>query len=90
MCMKRVLLVAAVAGYATAFHTGSDWIAFAAGALVGALAVLVPFATVGSPVTVVVGVALAIAAVVTLVLAAVFARMIARPIQHVAVHRLGV
>ena len=32
-----MMLVAAVAGFATAFHTGSDWLAFAAGALAGAL-----------------------------------------------------
>jgi simple sugar transport system permease protein len=32
-----MMLVAAVAGYATAVHTGSDWIAFAAGAAAGAL-----------------------------------------------------
>ena len=31
------MLVAAVAGYATAFHTGNDWIAFAGGAAAGAL-----------------------------------------------------
>ena len=31
------MLVAAIAGYATAVHTGSDWLAFGAGALAGAL-----------------------------------------------------
>ncbi|MEO6744226.1 MAG: ABC transporter permease, partial [Caldimonas sp.] len=34
---EGMMLVAAVAGYATAVHTGSDWIAFAAGAAAGAL-----------------------------------------------------
>ena len=34
---EGMMLVAAVAGYATAVHTGSDWIAFAAGAGAGAL-----------------------------------------------------
>jgi len=32
-----MMLVAAVAGYATAVHTGSDWMAFAGGAAAGAL-----------------------------------------------------
>ena len=31
------MLVAAIAGFATAVHTGSDWLAFAAGAVAGAL-----------------------------------------------------
>src|SRR5688500_7261856 len=34
---EGLMLVAAVAGFATAFHTGSDWLAFAAGAGAGAL-----------------------------------------------------
>ena len=34
---EGMMLVAAVAGYATAVHTGSDWIAFAGGAAAGAL-----------------------------------------------------
>jgi len=34
---EGMMLVAAVAGFATAFHTGSDWLAFAAGAGAGAL-----------------------------------------------------
>ena len=34
---EGMMLVAAVAGYATAVHTGSDWIAFGAGAVAGAL-----------------------------------------------------
>ena len=34
---EGLMLVAAVAGYATAVHTGSDWIAFAGGAAAGAL-----------------------------------------------------
>ena len=34
---EGMMLVAAIAGYATAVHTGSDWIAFAAGAAAGAL-----------------------------------------------------
>ncbi len=34
---EGMMLVAAVAGFATAFHTGSDWIAFAAGAAAGGL-----------------------------------------------------
>ena len=34
---EGIMLVAAVAGYATAFHTGNDWIAFAGGAAAGAL-----------------------------------------------------
>jgi simple sugar transport system permease protein len=34
---EGLMLVAAVAGFATAVHTGSDWIAFAAGAAAGAL-----------------------------------------------------
>lgn len=32
---EGVMLVAAIAGFATAFHTGNDWIAFGAGALAG-------------------------------------------------------
>ena len=31
------MLVAAIAGFATAVHTGSDWLAFGAGAAAGAL-----------------------------------------------------
>ena len=31
------MLVAAIAGFATAVQTGSDWLAFGAGALAGAL-----------------------------------------------------
>ncbi len=34
---EGMMLVAAIAGYATAVHTGSDWLAFGAGALAGAL-----------------------------------------------------
>ena len=34
---EGMMLVAAVAGFATAFHTGNDWIAFGAGAAAGAL-----------------------------------------------------
>ncbi|MEO8278236.1 MAG: ABC transporter permease [Ideonella sp.] len=34
---EGMMLVAAVIGYATAVHTGNDWIAFGAGALAGAL-----------------------------------------------------
>lgn len=34
---EGMMLVAAVAGFATAVHTGNDWAAFAAGALAGAL-----------------------------------------------------
>lgn len=34
---EGMMLVAAVIGFATAVHTGSDWVAFAAGALAGAL-----------------------------------------------------
>ena len=34
---EGMMLVAAVAGFATAIHTGSDWLAFGAGALAGAL-----------------------------------------------------
>ncbi len=34
---EGMMLVAAVAGFATAVHTGSDWLAFAAGAAAGAL-----------------------------------------------------
>jgi len=34
---EGMMLVAAIAGFATAVHTGSDWIAFGAGALAGAL-----------------------------------------------------
>ena len=34
---EGTMLVAAIAGFATAFHTGNDWIAFGAGALAGAL-----------------------------------------------------
>jgi len=33
---EGMMLVAAVAGFATAFHTGSDWLGFGAGALAGA------------------------------------------------------
>lgn len=35
---EGMMLIAAVAGFAIAFHTGSDWLAFGAGALAGALA----------------------------------------------------
>ncbi len=34
---EGLMLVAAIAGFATAVHTGSDWLAFAAGAVAGAL-----------------------------------------------------
>jgi ABC-type uncharacterized transport system permease subunit len=34
---EGLMLVAAIAGFATAFHTGNDWLAFGAGALAGAL-----------------------------------------------------
>jgi simple sugar transport system permease protein len=34
---EGMMLVAAVAGFATAVHTGSDWLAFGAGALAGAV-----------------------------------------------------
>jgi general nucleoside transport system permease protein len=34
---EGMMLVAAVAGFATAFHTGNDWLAFAAGAAAGAV-----------------------------------------------------
>ena len=34
---EGMMLVAAVIGYATAVHTGNDWVAFGAGALAGAL-----------------------------------------------------
>jgi len=34
---EGIMLVAAIAGFATAFHTGSDWIAFAAGMGAGAV-----------------------------------------------------
>ncbi len=34
---EGMMLVAAIAGFATAVHTGSDWLAFAAGAVAGAL-----------------------------------------------------
>jgi general nucleoside transport system permease protein len=34
---EGLMLVAAIAGFATAVHTGSDWLAFGAGALAGAL-----------------------------------------------------
>jgi ABC-type uncharacterized transport system permease subunit len=34
---EGIMLVAAIAGFATAFHTGNDWIAFGAGAAAGAL-----------------------------------------------------
>ena len=34
---EGIMLVAAIAGFATAFHTGSDWLAFAAGMGAGAL-----------------------------------------------------
>jgi simple sugar transport system permease protein len=35
---EGMMLIAAVAGFAVAFHTGNDWLAFAAGATAGALA----------------------------------------------------
>lgn len=38
---EGMMLIAAVAGFAVAFHTGSDWLAFAAGAAAGALAAAV-------------------------------------------------
>ena len=38
---EGMMLIAAVAGFAVAFHSGSDWLAFAAGALAGALAAAV-------------------------------------------------
>ncbi|MEO6895107.1 MAG: ABC transporter permease [Caldimonas sp.] len=34
---EGMMLVAAVAGFATAFHTGNDWLAFGAGAIAGAV-----------------------------------------------------
>jgi len=34
---EGMMLVAAIAGFATAVHTGSDWLAFGAGALAGAI-----------------------------------------------------
>jgi ABC-type uncharacterized transport system permease subunit len=34
---EGMMLVAAIAGFATAVHTGNDWLAFAAGAAAGAL-----------------------------------------------------
>src|SRR5262245_12359580 len=34
---EGMMLVAAIAGFATAVHTGNDWVAFAAGAGAGAL-----------------------------------------------------
>src|ERR1700709_393258 len=34
---EGLMLIAAIAGFATAFHTGNDWLAFGAGALAGAL-----------------------------------------------------
>ena len=34
---EGIMLVAAIAGFATAVHTGNDWLAFAAGAVAGAL-----------------------------------------------------
>src|SRR5262249_31409113 len=34
---EGMMLVAAIAGFATAVHTGNDWLAFGAGALAGAL-----------------------------------------------------
>jgi ABC-type uncharacterized transport system permease subunit len=34
---EGLMLVAAIAGFATAFHTGNDWLAFGAGAVAGAL-----------------------------------------------------
>ena len=33
---EGMMLVAAIAGFAVAFHTGNDWVAFGAGALAGA------------------------------------------------------
>ena len=38
---EGIMLIAAVAGFAVAFHSGNDWIAFAAGAAAGALAAAV-------------------------------------------------
>jgi ABC-type uncharacterized transport system permease subunit len=38
---EGMMLVAAIAGFATAFHTGNDWLAFGAGALAGALIAMV-------------------------------------------------
>jgi general nucleoside transport system permease protein len=38
---EGMMLVAAIAGFAVSFHTGSDWLAFGAGALAGAAAALV-------------------------------------------------
>jgi len=35
--VEGMMLVAAIAGFATAVHTGSDWLAFGAGALAGAI-----------------------------------------------------
>jgi ABC-type uncharacterized transport system permease subunit len=35
---EGMMLIAAVAGFAVAFHSGNDWLAFAAGAVAGALA----------------------------------------------------
>jgi ABC-type uncharacterized transport system permease subunit len=35
---EGMMLIAAVAGFAVSFHTGNDWLAFAAGAVAGALA----------------------------------------------------
>src|SRR5205085_7781212 len=34
---EGIMLVAAIAGFATAVHTGNDWLAFGAGAVAGAL-----------------------------------------------------
>ncbi len=34
---EGLMLIAAIAGFATAFHTGNDWLAFGAGAVAGAL-----------------------------------------------------
>src|SRR5437667_10453172 len=34
---EGIMLVAAIAGFATAVHTGNDWVAFTAGAAAGAL-----------------------------------------------------
>jgi ABC-type uncharacterized transport system permease subunit len=34
---EGLMLVAAIAGFATAFHTGNDWLAFGAGAVAGAV-----------------------------------------------------
>lgn len=38
---EGMMLIAAVAGFAVAFHTGNDWLAFGAGAVAGALAAAV-------------------------------------------------